>query len=106
MLPEFTDGGALPAASGFGTGFGHWRRVGEVLAHVGSHCGAGAMEVEALGEFVSQHCKIQGLTVRQNACQEIIGLLGPRGFVITAGGPGDEGGLLGEPPVTQTIELG
>ena len=70
VLPEFADGGALPAAAGFGAAFGRGQHMREVLPDVGSHGGTGAAEVEAAGQFVGQEGEVEGLTVGQEIGQE------------------------------------
>ena len=67
VLPQFADGSALPTASGLGATFGRGYQVGEVLADIGGHRGAGAMEVELAGQFVGQQREVQRLAVGQNA---------------------------------------
>ena len=106
MLPEFADGGALPAASGFGATFERGHVLGEVLPHVGGHRGTGAMEIEPTGQFVGQQGEIQRLVVRQNGGQKAGGGLGPGRLVGPAGRLGRKSGFVLQPLVTQAAELG
>lgn len=104
-MPEFADGGALPAAAGFRTAFESWDQCGEVLADVGGHGGAGALESELAGQFVGQEREVQRLAMGQAAGQEIVGRLGPGRLVIAPGKLGGKGGLVSEPLVAQAVEL-
>jgi len=105
VLPEFADGGALPAASGFGAAFERGHQLGEVLADIGGHGGAGAKKVELAGQFVGQEREVQRLAVGQTAGQEILCRLRPGSLVIAPGRLGREGGLVVEPLVAQAVEL-
>ena len=106
VLPEFTNGGALPSAPGFGAAFGRGQGLGEVLADEGGDSGTGAAEIETAGQFVGHESKIQRLAVRQEVGQEREGVGGPVGMVVAAGGLKGPGILVGEPLVTQFVEPG
>jgi len=106
VLPEFADGGGLPAAAGFGAAFGGRKSLGKVLADIGGHCGARAMEVQATGQFVSQEREVEGLAVRQEGGQEGVGGSGPVETVSAAGRDHGERVLVREPLMTQFIEPG
>jgi len=49
VLPEFADGGGLPAAAGLGAGLLWSGELGKVLVNVSGDGGARAVEVEAAG---------------------------------------------------------
>ena len=104
-MPELTDGRALPAAPRLGAAF--WRRHQgwEMLADIGSDGGAGAMEIEALGQLIGQERKVQRLGVGQTGSQEIVGGLRPRSFVIAAGRQEGKAGFVAQPAVPEPIEL-
>jgi hypothetical protein len=106
VLPEFTEGGALPAAAGLGAARQGRGELREVRADVGGHGGAGAMEVELAGQFVSQEGEVERLAVRQDSGQEIVGQSGPRSPMIAAGRLGDKSRLVRQPLVAQAVELG
>jgi hypothetical protein len=104
MLPEFADGGTLPAATGLGAAFELGNRFGELLPDVGGHGRARTLEPEPAFEFIGQEGEIQGLTVRQDVGQELAGLLWPVGTVIAAGGLQLEVFLVQQPLMAQAIQ--
>jgi len=106
VLPEFADGGALPASPGFGAAFQGGDQVGKPLSHVGGHGSAGAVKIEFASQFIGQQGEIKGLAVGQAGGQEIMGGLGPGGFVVATGGHRCKPGLVTEPLMPQPIELG
>lgn len=106
MLPEFADGRALPAPTGFGTAFGCGNAVGKVLSNISGHGGAGATKIKLTSEFIGQQRAVQGLAVRQKPGQEIVGGLRPRRFVVAARGSGREAGFVTEPLMTKPVKLG
>lgn len=106
VLPEFANGGTLPAAAGFGAAWQGGHLLGEMLADIGGDGRAGAVEIEPTGQFVGQEGKVEGLAVGQNAGQVVVGAWRPRGLVIAAGRLGDKAGLVLEPLVAQPVELG
>lgn len=106
MLPEFTDGRALPAAAGFGTAFGTGTGWGEVLPDMGGERGAGTVEVEAAGQFVGQESEVQRLAVGQDVRQEGVGGGGPVGAMLAAGGLEGEGVLVAQPLMAQFVAAG
>jgi len=77
-----------------------------MLSHVSGDGGAGAVEIEFASQFIGQQGEIKGLAVGQASGQEIMGDLGPGGFVVATGGPGCKPGLVTEPLMSQPIELG
>jgi len=58
VLPEFPDGGALPASARLGAGFELRNQVREVLAHVSGHHGPGALELESARQFIGQQGEV------------------------------------------------
>ena len=68
--------------------------------------GAGAMEVEAPGQFIGQEGEVHGLAVGQEIRQESVGGSGPVGAMSAAGGLEAEVVLVGEPLVAQFVEAG
>lgn len=106
VLPQFANGTGLPAAAGFGAALGRGNLLGKMLANIGGDGGAGAMEVVAAGQFVGQEREIERLAVRQELPEEIVSGLGPRGFVVAAGGSQMEAGAILEPLVAQLVEAG
>lgn len=106
VLPEFADGGALPAATGFGAAFGCGDQVGKVLPDIGGDGGAGAMEAKLTGQFIDQQGEVEWLAIRQKSGQKIVGGLRPARFVIATGGCGRESGLVTEPLMAKPVELG
>lgn len=105
VLPEFADGRALPAAARFGTAFEGGHPLWKVLADVSGDRGRRTSEVKLAGQFVGQEGAIEGVAVRQDAGQEIMGGGRPGRLVIAAGGLGGESGLVAQPVVTEAIEL-
>ena len=104
VLPEFADGGALPAAARFGAGR-LWSDEGrEVLADVGGDGRAGAGEAETAVQFVGQEGEVERLAVGQTAGEEIAGGLRPRGVVVAAGGLREERAVVLQPLVAQLVE--
>jgi len=106
VLPEFADGGTLPAAAGFGAAFQGGDQVGKMLSHVGGDSGAGAVEIEFASQFIGQQGEIKGLAVGQAGGQEITGSLGPGGFVVATRGHRCKPGPVTEPLMSEPIELG
>ena len=104
MLPEFTYGGSLPAAAGLGTRSLGSDPLREMLADIIGHGGAGALEIEALGQFVGQQGKVERLTVRQKLGQELVGGGRPRGVVVAAGGLRLEGTVVLQPLMAQLVK--
>jgi len=106
VLPEFADVAALPAAARFGAGRLRGDVLGEALLDVMGDGGAGTEEVQTASQFVGQEGEVEGLAVREDAGQEIVGGLRPGGVVIAAGRLGSEAGLVGKPLMAQFIEAG
>jgi hypothetical protein len=106
VLPEFADGGALPAAAGFGAAFWCGKGVGKVLADVGGDGGARAMELETPGQFVGEEGKVERLAVGQEVRQEGMSGRGPLGTMVAARGLEGEGALVSEPVMAQFVEAG
>ena len=104
MLPEFAYGGSLPAAAGLGTRSLGSDVLGEMLADIIGHGGAGAMETEALGQFVGQQGEVERLTVRQKFGQELVGGGRPGGVVVAAGGLRLEGTVVLQPLMAQLVK--
>jgi hypothetical protein len=59
-----------------------------MLADVGGHRGAGAMEVMAAGQFVGQEGEVKRLAMGQEPFEEIVDGRWPGVAVISAGGGG------------------
>ena len=106
VLPEFADVGALPAAARFGAGPLGRAVFGKVLTDISGDGGAGPMEVEATGQFVSQKGEIERLAVRQDVGQELVGGFGPGGVMVAAGAMRRETALVEQPLVAQLIKAG
>src|SRR5580698_8442315 len=106
MLPEFADGGTLPAAPWLGAAFDGGNQMGKMKAHVSGDGGAGAGKIEFASQFIGQQEEIKGLAVGQAGGQEIMGGLGPGGFVVATGGHWCKSGPVTEPLMSQPIELG
>ncbi len=106
MLPEFTQGGTLPAATGFGAMFGSGQSLGKVLANIGGDGGAGAVKVKAAGQFIGQEGEIEGLAVGQELGQEGVGRGRPIRAMVAAGGGQTEGVLVEQPLMAQFVEPG
>jgi len=106
VLPEFADGGALPAAAGFGAGRLRGDMLGEVLLDVVGDGGTRALEVQAASQFVGEEGEVERLAVREDVSQEMVRGLGPGGVMIAAGRLGGEAGLVGEPLMAQFVEAG
>lgn len=106
MLPEFADGAGLPAAAGFGAALGRGHLQGEVLADIGGHGGAGAVEVMPAGQFVGQEGEVERLAVGQEGLEEIVDGQWPRGAVIAAGGGRLKAGAVLKPLMAQLVEPG
>jgi hypothetical protein len=104
VLPEFADGGALPAATRLGTWGLRSGEAREVLADIIGDGGTGAMEVETPGQFVGQEGEVERLAVGQDVGQEIVSGLGPGSLVRAAGGLGSKVLRATEPLVAQFIE--
>lgn len=85
VLPQFADGGGLPTATRFGAGSLSRHELGEVLADISGHGGAGAVEVETAGQFVGQEGKVEGLAVGKKVGQELVGRWRPRGVMVASG---------------------
>lgn len=106
VLPEFADVGALPATTGFGTGRLRGDVLREVLRDVMGDGGAGAVEVQAASQFVSQEGEVERLAVWEDGGEEIMSGLRPSRAMIAAGRLRGEAGLVGEPLMAQFIEAG
>jgi len=104
VLPEFAHGGRLPAAARFGPRSLGSDPLREMLANVIGHRGAGAMEVEALGQFVGQQGKVERLTVRQKFGQKLVGGGRPRGVVVAPRGLRLEGTVVLQPLMAQLVK--
>ena len=77
VLPEFADGGALPAAAGFGARLLGGNQLGEMEAHIVGHGGAGTMESKAAGQFIGEQGEVEGLAVGQDVLEVSDCLGGP-----------------------------
>jgi len=97
VLPEFTQGGGLPAAAGLGPRVLRGDRLREMLADIIGHGGAGAVEIEALGQFVGQQGEVEWLTVRQKFGQKLVGGGRPGGVVVAPRGLRLEGAVVLQP---------
>ena len=106
VLPEFTEGGGLPAATGFGAGPLSGHELGEVRADISGHGGAGAVEVEAAGQFVGQQGEVERLAVGQEVGQEIVGRRRPRGVVVAARRLRLEGPVVLQPLMAELVKTG
>ena len=106
VLPEFADGGALPAAAGFGTRSLRGNQFWEMAAHIMGHGGAGTMEVKASGQFIGEQGEVEGLAVGQDVLEVSDGLGGPEAAAGSAGRFGVEGWFVGQPAMAEAIELG
>lgn len=104
VLPEFAQGGALPAAAGFGAAFGRGIGLGKVLPDVSGDGGAGALEVKPAGQFIGHEGEVEGLAVREEVGQEGVGDGGPVGMMIATGGLEGEVLLMSEPLMAQFVE--
>jgi len=58
VLPEFSDGGALPTATRFGAGPQGRNLTGKLLADVGGDGGSGTFEVESALQFIGQQREV------------------------------------------------
>jgi hypothetical protein len=90
LRPEFAKVGALPAAAGLGAGRERGGELREVLANAGGECGAGAVELEAAGQFIGEQSEVERLAVGRAVGQELVGRLGPGRAVVAAGRSGVE----------------
>ena len=104
VLPEFTNGGALPATTRFWATFKGGHQLRELLPDVGGHGGTGAPKPVPAFEFISQEGEIQRLAMRQYLSQELAGWGRPIGTMISAGGSQRKAFLVPQPLMTQTIE--
>ena len=104
MLPEFSNGGALPAAAGFWTGPQGRDPIWKLLSNVSGDRGPGSFEVKATFQFVGQQREIQRLTMRQDLGQKAMGWQRPCGLVISTGSFEFETILVAQPLVTQFVE--
>ena len=104
MLPEFSNGGALPAAAGFWTGPQRRDPIWKLLSNVSGDRGPGSFEVKATFQFVGQQREIQRLTMRQDLGQKAMGWQRPCGLVISTGSFEFETILVAQPLVTQFVE--
>ena len=105
MLPEFADGGALPAAAGFGTRVLGGNQIGEMEAHIMGHGGAGTMEVKSSGQFIGEQGEVERLAVGQDVLEVSDSLGGPEAAAGAAGRFGLEGLFVGQPAMAEAIEL-
>jgi hypothetical protein len=106
MLPEFANGPALPAAARFWAAFVRSDQLWEMLADIGSHRRARALEVVTASQFIGHESEIQRLAVRDKLGQEIVNGFGPRFFVVAARGSQLESCAVLEPLMAQLIEAG
>ena len=106
VLPEFPKGGALPAATGFGTAWLGGQPLRKVLADISGHGCPGAVEVETTGQFVGEQSEVKRLSVRQATGQKVVGGGWPVGRVVAARGLQGEGLFLREPAVAELVEAG
>ena len=67
VLPEFADGRALPAATGFGPAFGRGDQAGKVLPDISGDGSAGALKAKLTSQFIGQQREIEGLAMRQES---------------------------------------
>jgi hypothetical protein len=104
VLPEFANGGALPAAARLGAAFERGHQRWELLPDIGGHGSAGTLETEPAFQFIGQQGKIQGLAVRQYLSQEQAGLVRPVRTVIPTGVAELKAFLVQQPLMTQFIE--
>jgi len=106
VLPEFPDGGALPAAAGFGTRLLGGNQSGEMAAHIIGDGGAGALEAKAAGQFIREQGEVEGLAVGQDVMEVSDRLGGPEAAAGSAGRFWLEGLFVGQPSMAEAIELG
>jgi len=106
VLPEFADGGALPAAAGFGARILRGNQFWEMEAHIFGHGGAGTMEVKASGQFIGEQGEVERLAVGQDVLEVSDSLGGPEAAAGAAGRFGLEGLFVGQPAMAEAIELG
>jgi hypothetical protein len=106
VLPEFADGGALPAAPGFGAGLLGGNQFGEMAADIIGDGGAGTMEAKAAGQFIRKQGEVERLTVGQDVMEVSDRLGGPEAAAGSAGRLGMEGMFVGQPAMAEAIELG
>ena len=106
VLPKFADGAGLPAAARFGAWlWGGCGESGQMLAAPRGDGGAGAMEVEAAGEFIGEEGEVERAAVWEKLGGESGSLRRPRLGVIAPAGLGRESARLFEPAVAQGVEL-
>lgn len=106
VLPKFADGGALPAAAGFGAAFGCGEQIGKVLADIGADGGARAMKLELTGQFIGQQREVERPGVGQESGQKIVSGFGPRRFAVATGGAESESVFVSQPLMAKPVELG
>jgi len=106
VLPEFADGGALPAAAGFRTRLLGGNPFGEMAAHIIGDSGAGAMEGKAAGQFIGEQGEVERLTVGQDVMEVSDRLGRPEAAAGSAGRFGLEGLFVSQPAMAEAIELG
>jgi hypothetical protein len=106
VLPEFADGGALPAAAGFGSRLLGGNQFGEMAVDIIGDGGAGTMEAKAAGQLIREQGEVERLTVGQDVMEVSDGLGGPEAAAGAAGRFGLEGLFVGQPAMAEAIELG
>lgn len=60
VLPEFANGGALPAAARLGAAFECGRQLWELLPDIGGDGSAGTLETESSFQFIGSRAKFKG----------------------------------------------
>ena len=105
VLPEFADGGALPAAAGFGTRLLGGNQFGEMAADIIGDGGAGTVEGKAAGQFIGEQGEVERLAMGQDILKVNDCLSGPEAVAGAAGRFGLEGLFVNQPAMAQAIEL-
>ena len=106
VRPKLPEPGSFPAAAGLGRAQGSADEERKVLAGVGGHGFAVALEGKAGGEFVGDELIIGRTLERQKVFQELLHLSGPGGAMAAAGKVEGEVGWLLQPDGPQTKEVG
>jgi len=75
-----------------------------MLADIIGHGGAGAVEIEALGQFVGQQGKVERLTVRQKFGHKVVGNGRPGEVVVAPRGLRLEGAAVLQPLMAQLVK--